>query len=134
MSHGPQCQVSDESVLVVCDRCYDRRVETIQTMKNMFCACPLYHFFLPSMPANVSTAVKIDPQSALAFPAMSVQSAFHFIQVSLFDISARSYQIDVALSNGVGFQPIRIVVLLLFRNLVRCLGGDLGGDTAGCDL
>ena len=32
-------------------------------------------------------------------------------QVHLFEISARFYQIDVALSNGVGFQPIRIVVL-----------------------
>ena len=31
--------------------------------------------------------------------------------VSIFEISALSYQIDVALSNGVGFQPIRIVVL-----------------------
>ena len=33
------------------------------------------------------------------------------LQVHLFEISTRSYQIDVALSNGVGFQPIRIVVL-----------------------
>ena len=31
------------------------------------------------------------------------------LHVYLCQISVRSYQIDVALSNGVGFQPIRIV-------------------------
>ena len=46
-----------------------------------------------------------------------------WLQVYYFEIDAPSYQIDVALSNGVGFQPIRIVVLLLFHNLVRCQGG-----------
>ena len=33
------------------------------------------------------------------------------LHVYLCQISARYYQIDVALSNGVGFQPIRIAVL-----------------------
>ena len=49
----------------------------------------------------VSTAVRNDLKPALCIS----------LQVHLFEISARSCQIDVALSNGVGFQPIRIVVL-----------------------
>ena len=48
---------------------------------------------------------------SIRYCSISKRSKSILLHVYLCQISARSYQIDVALSNGVGFQPIRIVAL-----------------------
>ena len=59
---------------------------------NHIKACQHGRPFLTTRSVFVSIAVRINPKSAFPYPA-----------VYLFEISAPSYQIDVALSNGVGF-------------------------------
>ena len=89
-----------------------------------------------SLCSYVSTAVRIDPKSALSFAATSVQSAFHFKftysrlvrdhikSMSLFRMALVSNQ------SGSLFYDY-------FTNVVRCQAaeaGELRGEATGGDL